>query len=173
MKKINFTLLMLFVLAICSACGTTNYTAKDLPKECQVVSTIVDKNGNEIKSVDVCKDSIILKYISVPRTIKSSIGTAVLLAVKADKISAEDVIDVTSAIRTFINTDNTYSALAILLTTVINSSEIDTVVTVLEATGIFNELESLTDISLYDCDKALLIILCDYIDSIIAPYENG
>lgn len=117
-------------------------------------------------------ESVILETLNSPTVVKTAIGTAVMAGVVTDKIDADDVLAVTYAVRSLLEADNTYSALASLVAGEVDNKQVSAVLSILSATGLLDELQAMTDVNVSVCDVALLTKLLDYVDALVEPYAE-
>lgn len=162
MKRLIFLIAIVTMAAVLSACASTSTVDTTYPDACYTEAD----NGTKA----LCADSIILNKISNPIAVKVAVGTAVLTGVATGKVKAEAVLKVTSAVDALIASDNSYWALSTLLAQKIDNEQIKVVLSILNASGVLDMLDTMTTVSISECDKALLARLIDYINGIVEPY---
>ncbi|MGE4194707.1 MAG: hypothetical protein AB7E51_15075 [Pseudodesulfovibrio sp.] len=167
MKKITPFLAVVVALAMTislAACASTTVDADSYPDSCYVTA--------DDGTVSYTESSVILSHIDDPKAVKVAIGTAVLAFVATDKLPAETVLKVTDAVSTLISSDNSYSALASLLSGEVDNDQIKIVLSIINASGLLDTLNGMTSVSISDCDKALLEKLVSYINDLVEPYAG-
>lgn len=153
LRDIVLACLLALCLAACSTTGTTTYQA---PDACYADGALTG-------------DSLILQALPDPRLVKTAVITAVAAGLAAGKIDAPAVTAVVAGVKTVLESESPYSALAGTISAQVDSKQIAAVLTIVSSTGLLDQMTGNASL-ISACDKALLVKLCDAVMDALSPY---